>query len=165
MNIDLRENLIKIKMFESQFQEINKTVFLNSIVKLIADLIHWFPNAYFSWKEGVQTGVSSPPDEDVPNSAKQIPEYITCAGALWKPYYDVDEGTGTVYLPIHLKAQVGPFCMDCKEPVEWEGRTIFRPYFKWRCPRNHTYRIPKFFQKDLLPRVKKQILWELKRRN
>jgi hypothetical protein len=34
---------------------------LNSIVKLIADLIRCFPKAYFSWKEGAETGVSPPP--------------------------------------------------------------------------------------------------------
>jgi hypothetical protein len=135
---------------------------LNSIVKLIAGLIHCFQNAYLGWKEGAETGVNSPPDEDVPNSARQISWFMRCAGALWRPYYDSDGGT--VHLPIYLEAEVGPFCLDCKEPVEWEGRTIFRPYFKWRCSRNHIHRVPKFFQKDLLTRVKKQILWELKRR-
>ena len=135
---------------------------LNSIVKLIAGLIHCFQNAYLGWKEGAGTGVNSPPDEDVPNSARQISWFMKCAGALWRPYYDSDGGT--VHLPIYLEAEVGPFCLDCKKPVEWEGRTIFRPYFKWRCSRNHIHRVPKFFQKDLLTRVKKQILWELKRR-
>lgn len=135
---------------------------LNSIVKLIAGLIHCFQNAYLGWKEGAETGVNSPPDEDVPNSARQISWFMKCAVALWRPYYDSDGGT--VHLPIYLEAEVGPFCLDCKEPVEWEGRTIFRPYFKWRCSRNHIHRVPKFFQKDLLTRVKKQILWELKRR-
>jgi hypothetical protein len=136
---------------------------LNSIVKLIADSMHCFQNAYFSWKEGAETGVSPPPDEDVPNSARKVSWFMKCAGALWRPYYDSDGGT--VYIPIYLQAEVGPFCLDCKEPVEWEGRTIFRPYFKWRCPRNHIHRIPKFFQKDLLMRAKKQILWELKTRD
>lgn len=135
---------------------------LNSIVKLIADLIYCFQNAYFGWKEGAETGVSPPPDEDVPNSAKQIPQYMKCAGAFWRPYYDSDEGM--VYLPIYLEAEVGPFCLECKGPVESEGRTIIRPYFKWRCSRNHIHRIPKFFQKDLAARIKKQLLWELKRR-
>jgi hypothetical protein len=135
---------------------------LNSIVKLIAGLIHCFQNAYLGWKEGAETGVNSPPDEDVPNSARQISWFMKCAGALWRPYYDSDGGT--VHLPIYLESEVGPFCLDCKGPVEWEGRTIFRPYFKWRCSRNHIHRVPKFFQKDLLTRVKKQILWELKRR-
>lgn len=135
---------------------------LNSIVKQIADLFHHFKGAYFNWKEGTETGVSPPADEDVPNGTSQISWFMKCAGALWRPYYD--SGGGTVHLPIYLEAEVGPFCLDCKSPVEWEGRTIFRPYFKWRCPRNHIHRIPKFFQKDLLTRVKKQILWELKKR-
>jgi hypothetical protein len=134
---------------------------LNSIFKLTADLIRWFQDAYFSWKEGAETGVISSSDEDVPNSAKQISQYIKCAGALWKPYYDNDEGT--VYLPTYLAGEVGPFCLECKGPVEREGRTIFRPYFKWRCPRNHIHRIPDWFQKDLLSRAKKQILWDLRR--
>jgi hypothetical protein len=136
---------------------------LHSIAKLIADLFHYFQEAYFNWKEGAETGVSPPPDEDVPNGARQVTWFMKCAGALWRPYYDSDGGT--VYIPIYLQAEVGPFCLDCKEPVEWERRTIFRPYFKWRCPRNHIHRIPNFFQKDLLTRVKKQILWELKKRS
>jgi hypothetical protein len=68
-------------------------------------------------------------------------------------------------MPTYLEGEVGPFCLECKEPVVREGRTIFRPYFKWRCSQNHIHRIPKFFQKDLLTRIKKQILWELKRRS
>ena len=135
---------------------------LNSIAKLVADLLHYLQEAYFNWREGAETGVGPPPDEDVPNNARQISSFVKCAGALWRPYYDSDEGA--VYLPIHLGAEVGPFCFRCKEPVEWERRTIFRPYFKWRCPRNHIHRIPKFFQRELPMRVKKQILWELKRR-
>lgn len=134
---------------------------LNSIAKLIFDLFHYFQDAYFNWKEGATTGVNPPSDEDVPNSARQTPSFMKYAGALWKPYYDSEEGT--VYLPKYLEAEVGPFCPDCKNPVEWEGRTIFRPYFKWRCPRNHIHRIPKFFEKDLLTSVKKQILVELKK--
>jgi hypothetical protein len=136
---------------------------LNSILKLVLDLFQYFQDAYFNWKEGGESGVSPGPDEDVPNSAKQISWFMKCAGALWRPYYD--SNAGTVHLPIYLEAEVGPFCLDCKEPVEWEGRTIFRPYFKWRCPQNHIHRIPKFFLKDLRTRVKKQILWELKRRS
>jgi hypothetical protein len=133
---------------------------LNFIVKLTA-LIRWFQDAYFNWKERAETGVSPPPNEDVPNNARQVSWFMKCASALWRPYYDSDGET--VCIPIYLQAEVGPFCLDCKEPVEWERRTIFRPYFKWRCPRKPIHRIPKFSQKDLQTRVKKQILWELKK--
>jgi hypothetical protein len=133
----------------------------NFFAKLITGSIQWLQEAYFRWKEGAETGVGSPSNEDVPNNANQSSQFIECAGAFWKPYYIIDEGR--IFLPIYLESEVGPFCYDCKAPVVWEGRTIFRPYFKWRCPNNHVHRIPKFFKKDLLARVKIQLLWDLKK--
>jgi len=64
--------------------------YLSKIISSLLKLFPWVADKYSVWREGGGPGVGSP-DEDIPNGSKQPQDFIECAGALWKPYINLDK--------------------------------------------------------------------------